>query len=585
MASNLRNRRSNMKSDHCFLVVPGGPGIGKTRFAHELQFRFPATIVDDTSKSTFSKPLYLYIDLNNGLQYDYLFDSKYDASTRLGVRLASHYFASETRFLTFVKRSADSIELLDFPNILRAIVQHERRSRHPDEMIPIILHIDEYQLYIDSVHNEGGLTKELSRRYFKDMLRQIGIFMISSHHHALNICLLPVCTGTSPFDITFLPTEYHGAMIQLPPLSREHAEHIARDSLGSDWEKYKHDTSFQIALHDTGFIPRFVEFLLEVTPSPSFEWGVSLYGAVKERYHTVFKYHLEELVPILRFGISQIKVDNVVKLNGMTLGEAEREGLVFLEPVFDGGVVVLIPFVLMRVMNDVLMRRDKGVFPSNLLFSPTSTQAWRWQDFELLIPYFHHLLAVSVLFVRHALSSSTPLRLRDLLRGCSHNDNSLIDRTIELSHSLQVFEENQQCLTKIESHAEFKEKIACGDDSPSIYDGVFICREGNALVDFRTAVRTPKESERKPILLLFQVKHSALSSTSNSITSTFIEDWCRDTLAAFSAYQSTFDIALVFVTNRRLVGDLPNSTNLFLISEKEIPAYLGPLASRGLLAV
>lgn len=284
----------------------------------------------------------------------------------------------------------------------------------------------------------------------------------------------------------------------------------------------------------------------------------------------------------------------------MTLAEAEREGLVFLEPASGGLVVVSLPFVLMRVMNDVLVGNDKGVFPSDLLFSPTSTRAWRWQDFELLIPYFHHLLAVSVLFVRHALSSATPLRLRDLLRGCSHNDVSLIDREIELSLSLQVFEESKQyvflfilvllfltcrCLTKIKSHAEFNEKIACGDDSPSIYDGVFICREGNALVDFRTAVRTPKENERKPILLLFQIKHTALSSTSNTITSSFIEDWCRDTLAAFSAYQSTFDIALVFVTNRRLVGDLPNSSNLFLISEKEIPAYLGPLASRGLLAV
>lgn len=254
MASNLRNRRSNMKSDHCFLVVPGGPGIGKTRFAHELQFsaRVPPTI--DTFKSTFSNPLYLYIDLNNGLQYDYLFDSKYDASTRLGVRLASHYFASETSFPEFVSTVSTSMNLLRFEKVLHHVVQHERRSRHTDEVIPIILHIDEYQLYIDSVGKQEHLTAELSRDYFKDMLRQIGMFMIDSQHHPLNICLLPVCTGTSPFDINFLPTEYRDAMIQLPPLSRDHAEYIARDSLGNDWDDYKKDAAFQIALRDTGII-------------------------------------------------------------------------------------------------------------------------------------------------------------------------------------------------------------------------------------------------------------------------------------------------------------------------------------------
>lgn len=235
------------------MLIPGGPGIGKTRFAHELQF--PCRIPPNMSaefKSAFSKPLYIYLDLNNGLQYEYLFDSKYDASIRLGVRLASHYFASSTPFVQFLKLSDDSLNQFEFYSVLRYVVQQERLSRDANEVIPIILHIDEYQLYIDAASTTGELGQKKARCFFKEMLHHIGIFMISSQYHDLNVCLLPICTGTSSYDVTFLPTEYNRTLIKLPPLSAEHAQAMAQEHYAENWSRISTSNAFQVALSDTG---------------------------------------------------------------------------------------------------------------------------------------------------------------------------------------------------------------------------------------------------------------------------------------------------------------------------------------------
>src|SRR5204862_6269880 len=108
--------------------------------------------------------------------------------------------------------------------------------------------------------------------------------------------IIPICTGTSAIDVHFLPTEHTQVMLELKPLNYASAKSMFLDKydylkqttdegrdlvvqglkshycsdLNEDIEKLStnfcnyvlNQQHFQIAMSDTGFIPKFIDDLL-----------------------------------------------------------------------------------------------------------------------------------------------------------------------------------------------------------------------------------------------------------------------------------------------------------------------------------
>jgi hypothetical protein len=318
VAANFAHRNSEHKNSHIFVLVPGGPGIGKTRFSHELQYRLRKFVYpgsDPALVAALQNPIYLLIDFNNGMQYVDLFDPKQTASVRMGARLFKAYFGGEKPFAAILSMAGNSLFAMEPNLILQRIIVEERKSRGADFPICIIVHVDEFQLYITRTSQAENVSLDEARNKYKDMLKQIGAFMMhnSMFEWDRNAFILPVCSGISEIDTTFLPTEYGKDVVRLPPLSRDEAMIMANEKYTADpsWPATKAQNYFQVALSDTGtilllihaifiivlegYIPRYIEYLVNSTHCNITDWGDQLYLKVSKGYGELISHHSSKL--------------------------------------------------------------------------------------------------------------------------------------------------------------------------------------------------------------------------------------------------------------------------------------------------
>lgn len=274
--SNYAGRTSSQHNSHTFILIPGGSGIGKTRLGFELT-RLPRDVVEarpgyaDLSQveqkrllRALESPLYISLDFNNGEAFSRPVDTC-ESSIRLGVRVAARCLLGWTlkeisrfplKFLAFTTRKV-------FHRLLQT-----RLSRLPrDAVLAVVVHIDEYQSYIDSMKVSLNLTFEEARRRFKELLSEIG-WLMREAGRIWNLdgrfFFVPVCSGTSAIDVHFLRTEYPQHIVHLSPLSREDAMEMCagRYSLDPLWSKVSHQNHFLVALGDTGTFVMSVELSL-----------------------------------------------------------------------------------------------------------------------------------------------------------------------------------------------------------------------------------------------------------------------------------------------------------------------------------
>jgi hypothetical protein len=157
--------------------------------------------------------------------------------------------------------------------------------------------------------------------------------------------------------------------------------------------------------------------------------------------------------------------------------------------------------------------------------------------------------------------------------------------------SFEVHFESHKFLKKLSDIALVSSKILCKDAFDyEIYDGLFVCETGNALIDFRVFFKSATNT--KPIALFFQVKHSEWEVEASKITFKSLSSWYQNCDSSLAAFGVNFRLGFVVVTNRLVqfpANVTPSSTlwppNLILISRHELDAFLGPLSSRGLLAI
>ena len=359
-------------------------------------------------------------------------------------------------------------------------------------------------------------------------------------------------------------------------------------------------------------------------------WGAGLYTQLSRYFSELSLETLGGVAStklILALALSQSPVSRTFLLpHGKTLGDVEREGSLFLSSVTREKYVVTIPISLIKLLNNLLHLEGEGsLFPESLLFFPTPSRPWRWQDFEQLYLQFQVLLKNSLLRVddrrlasaqrdvavlnskvtkdptsetwellrlaqSHLASLEHQLSLGhsvgELFRGAS-GSSDILGLHLKLSPAVSV-QEQHQFLTSTRSVASVVEQIPCNTGTSSPFDAVFECAQGNALIDHRFACHSIP-SDQPPIYFFIQAKQSLLPSQGELKTSS-VTAWYDQCMDAMEKFTSHYRVVCVYLSNRRLVDDLHGEMTLFeqcplllLITQDNLREFLGLFAGRGLL--
>ena len=265
--SNFVGRTSSQHDSHTFILVPGGSGIGKTRLGFELT-RLPLDVVQAQQgyadlpqveqqrlTSALQSPLYIFLDLNNGNAFCKPIDT-HEASVRLGARVASRCLIGSD-LSTVSEIDPSLISAFSTPAVFRRLIDAKLAELDPESVLAIVIHIDEYQFYIDKASRKLKLSLADARDHFKELLDKIGWLMREAWENwnlSGRFFFIPVCTGTSAIDVHYLRTEYRQHVVRLSPLSREDALQMCAGRYDSDplWPQVSLQNHFLVALGDTG---------------------------------------------------------------------------------------------------------------------------------------------------------------------------------------------------------------------------------------------------------------------------------------------------------------------------------------------
>ncbi|KAF9925588.1 hypothetical protein BGZ65_007660, partial [Modicella reniformis] len=604
---NYTNRGDRDHKSHSFFLVPGGSGIGKTRAAYELNNLVPharnlGIKLSDDLQAALQDPCYLKINFNNQHFYRKELDSNTYA-VRIGVRLAAAAWSKDPEVIITAALENDSLEEVYAKNVIQRI--YESRIKTTGRTLEaFIIHIDEYQNYINDAQRYG-ISRNDACADFRHMLKAIGQVMADDNR----FFIIPICTGTSAIDIRFLPSDYTGLLVTLPPLTHESAIQMFRDiykghPLSAEVERQHH---FRIALKDTCYIPRFIDFLLTSPTkfqglSRDIDWGNLLCDAVRKKYPHIgmqdFWGSQDDVRVMISLALLRMQVTRRFVLpSGKELGELERDGLVYLLAV-DGSrqdiVVVMIPFVTLKILNQGV---GLPVIPDHLLFFPTIDNSWKWQDFEGLLGHFQKAIIDALITIRLSergrateigkaiAGEDVPLeqeswRLCEIFRG-ARGSSTLLDRQVRLK-SLGVYQEKKKCIVEKTDILPLTSVISCKCGEHDLSKGIFHCTTGNANLDYRW---TLESLEGKTLAIFLEAKHT---STDRVLYQVELQQFYDGIINSTHNHREEYDVVVVIFTNRRIAGhdilDKEKMPNLLLIDQSCIDQYLSPsFAHRGLL--
>ncbi|KAF9369098.1 hypothetical protein BGX21_006161, partial [Mortierella sp. AD011] len=214
---NYENRGMASQANHTMVLIPGGAGIGKSRagwesqylLSHAEKFEINTGSLSNGLLSALESPLYLYIDFSSGHQYNQQLDrfpssesAEYtrSASIRIGLRVA--LAAGLVRRLDDETLNNLAIDDFSIGNVLKRILELRSQS-NGHELEAIIIHMDEYQQYIDSLQGYMKLTWDDARKEFKQMLKEIGNVMRNSQDDGYQFFILQYVLGRQLRTYTF----------------------------------------------------------------------------------------------------------------------------------------------------------------------------------------------------------------------------------------------------------------------------------------------------------------------------------------------------------------------------------------------
>ena len=501
------------------------------------------------------------------------------------------------------------------------------------------------------------------------MLREIGSVMRGNNmndEYDEKYFIIPICTGTSAIDVHFLPTEHTQEILELKPLNYVSAKSMFLDKY--DYSKQTTDTGknlmiqalksyfgsdlinenieskstefcnfvlnqqhFHIAMFDTGFIPKFIDDLLGPhTLVSDFDWGNQLFTKISGRNVAKIGNNpgdwkdLDDIRTVISFGLTGQLIKRDFLLPSRTsIGELERAGLVYLSNFRGYWYTIVMPFMLLKIFNNILLVSGvETVFSDHLLLILTHDSPWQWENFELLYRYYQKALIDSLINVKESkllsinhkiqllqsnlkkeADSNTILQITDEIK--KHNRNltsemsmnwqlsdifrgalgadTLLQRGVRL-HKLKVYTENEKFLVKTSDIAKFTKFVSCDDNVTREFDkGIFRCYQGCANIDHRWVLDSAGEG--KKLAIFSQIKYSECDATT-TISTPAIKRWYDTIMASVKNYENEYDVILVLFTNRTCTGtiDIKKMPQLLLIYPENIKNYLSPtFAHRGLV--
>jgi len=642
---NYQNRTKMNKKDHTFLLIAGGSGIGKSRIAYETQniFRLLPLEKHGELRELFNQNLlFLSVAFDNGIRFCKE-EIGCTPSVRLGARLAivSGLVEKVNQPLSSLISCKNSMEFIP---VLQAILQRFRKQKGIDNqsVVPIIIHLDEYQKYISEyeVYAQLSCGSELSRTFFKSLLQEIGRVMTprdtaSSLVELGHYFIVPIITGTSEVDLRVLLTDHRRVARTLKPLTKDSAQRMFYDKYeyrrskvytdsqkemlkkslaeftGSKelsdeqmetastelcnqvWEEYV----FQIALQDTAFIPYLLDSLFypEVLEL-RYPWGREMVSRADQLSSVLSSMRKEEVKALLYFALTGHEVTRQTVLPGSSksIGSFEREGLIFLSFTdqiqgVESNAKIILPFVDLVILNAHLPHGDE-VLPVELLFQPSWLRPWTWDSFEQLTIHFISAMLYSLHNIKQMDSSTqqSSFSLNDVFRGARGDRDLLTSEVLIPSTKLQVRVESEKCLQETTSTLKATTEIVCNDRKLPwpLSSCIFQCALGCANIDFRFSLDRPKPA--LPFAFFGQVKHSRIETENNTVPSTFLLKWYNTTMKSVAEFKRTHQVVLIFFTNRRVSGNIQFSDmpNLILLDISALPTYFTPtLAARGICVI
>ncbi|CAG8751437.1 6560_t:CDS:2, partial [Acaulospora colombiana] len=210
--------------------------------------------------------------------------------------------------------------------------------------------------------------------------------------------IIPICTGTSAIDIHFLPTEYTQKLLELNPLNYDSAKsmfldkyeysrqtteigrniviqglklHYSSDLNNKDFESLSSEfcnfvlnqQHFRTAIFDTGFIPKFIDDLLNHPVLKSdLDWGNQLFAQMSSRAVATVGdkpgdwKSFYDIRTIILFGLTGQPINRDFRLPSRTsIGELERAGLIYLSCLEGDSYTINMPFMLLKILNNKLL--------------------------------------------------------------------------------------------------------------------------------------------------------------------------------------------------------------------------------------
>ena len=122
-----------------------------------------------------------------------------------------------------------------------------------------------------------------------------------------------------------------------------------------------------------------------------------------------------------------------------------------------------------------------------------------------------------------------------------------------------------------------------------LLQGVFLCAAATALFDGRFCCASATTDDSKPVLVVWQDKHTEVVDRSPVVSKSFILSWHAEAQRALTKWQPEYDVVFLFLTNRPLNGQglgdadtLPRG--LLVVARQQLDQYLSPtFAGRGLI--
>ncbi|EGG21880.1 hypothetical protein DFA_01766 [Cavenderia fasciculata] len=435
--NNYNNRNLNPSTEkkaqnHRFILIPGGVGIGKTRAGKEIA-DIPEDILWDISQdkefvSAMRDPIHCYINLNCGGQCFGDLDHEVK-ELRIGARIVLCQ-DSECETLFALKKKYNGYDGLDFDTVIKSLL-----ANNPSKLTAIIIHIDEYQFYIDRAMEVNGMDFKAARSFFKEMLRVIGGHMLAntSDFHFI----IPICTGTSDNDVHYAPTENSVPVFNLVPLDREKCDDVINFYLTNNKELIG-APYFKIAIQDTGYIPFLLIELLQKANNQIVGFAESVYQEFVVKWTKLMegllmserdKKLMMNAICALAFSHTPVPLDfPLLKLpNGeFTIDDASRTGILYLTPKKNKLTFhVFIPFMMLKWLNNYL---DNKFFHPDLLFFPSAEFPWDWLHFEYLFPPFFVCRVAALRLSRTLNQQQKPLLFKSIFRGASGNQPTSAQR-------------------------------------------------------------------------------------------------------------------------------------------------------------